>query len=120
MTAVPVPGDVPRSTGPAQLRGRLARWAVGLCLVSGVTFAISSAAIAIPYAVGEGSAVEDNWLAYALGLTAFAGLLGSLTAFVLAVVARLGPERGRLLWLPLGVFPAITLFLVLGEAFWWE
>jgi len=48
------------------------------------------------------------------------GLLASLAAFALAVVAQVKHERWALLWLPLSVFPALLAFLVLGEAFWWE
>ena len=47
------------------------------------------------------------------------GLLASLAAFALAVVAKLKHERGALLGPP-SVFPALLAFLVLGEAFWWE
>jgi hypothetical protein len=46
--------------------------------------------------------------------------LGSLAAFVLALIAKAMHERWALLWLPLCVFPAAALFLVLGEALWWE
>jgi len=49
-----------------------------------------------------------------------AGDLGALAAFVLAIVAKIRHERWTLLWLPLGVLPAVIVFLVLGEAFWWE
>ena len=108
------------STGSGRPRGGVTRWAVGLSLVCGATVAASFAAIAIPYAVGAEGAVEDTWLGLLLALTAFAGLFGSVAAFVLAIVAGTRHERWRLLWLPLCVFPAIALFLVLGEAFWWE
>lgn len=48
------------------------------------------------------------------------GLLASLTAFALAVVAKVKHERWTLLWFPLSVFPALFAFVVLGEVFWWE
>src|SRR3970282_1951542 len=50
----------------------------------------------------------------------FGGLLASLAAFALAVVAKVKHEQWALLWLPLSVFPALLAFLLLGEAFWWE
>jgi hypothetical protein len=48
------------------------------------------------------------------------GLLASLAAFALAVVAKVKHERWALLWLPLSVLPALLAFVVLGEALWWE
>jgi hypothetical protein len=38
----------------------------------------------------------------------------------MAIVAAVRRERWALLWVPLCVFPAIVLFISLGEAFWWE
>ena len=46
--------------------------------------------------------------------------VGTPWAFALALAARIRHEHARLLWLPLAVFPALVLFVVLGEAFWWE
>jgi hypothetical protein len=46
--------------------------------------------------------------------------VGSLAAFVLAMIAKIRHKRRPLLWLPVCVFPALVLFLVLGEGFWWE
>lgn len=36
------------------------------------------------------------------------------------LIAKVERDRWELLWLPLFAFPAFFLFLVLGEAFWWE
>ncbi len=120
MSVASVPGHVPASTGQGP-HGRLARWAVGLSAVCGLAVAMAIAIIAIAYAVGVESAVEDNWFGFLLVTMVLApGLLGSLLAFVLAIVARVRRERWTLLWLPLCVFPTVVLFLVLGEAFWWE
>lgn len=120
MTVDPVPGHVPASTGYGHPHGRLARWAVRLSAVFGAAFAASIAAVVIAYAVGSESAVEDTLLGAALAIIALTGLLGSLAAFLAAIVAKAQHERWTLLWLPLCVFPALLAFLVLGEAFWWE
>ena len=80
----------------------------------------AAAAIAIAYAIGEEGAVEDTTLGVVLTLIMAAGVLGSLAAFVMAIVAAVKRERWALLWLPLSVLPAIVLFVSLGEAFWWE
>ena len=89
-------------------------------MLSGVAFVAAFAAVAIPYAIGEEGAVEDTALGLTLALILGAGLLGSLAAFVMGIVAAVKRERWTLLWLPLGVFPAIFLFVSLGEAFLWE
>ena len=120
MTVAPVPGQVPRSTGSAAAHTRLARWAVGLSAVFGAAVVATIITFAVGYAVGGQSAIEDNWVAW-LGLAlALAGLLASLAAFGLAIVAKIRRERWTLLWAPLCAFPAFVAFLVLGEAFWWE
>jgi hypothetical protein len=75
---------------------------------------------AVGYAVGGQSAIEDNWVAVLGWIIPLVGLLASLAAFVLAIVAKIRRERWTLLWAPLCAFPAFAAFLVLGEAFWWE
>ena len=86
-----------------------------------VAIATSITTFAIAYAVGGASATEDNWVGYLVASMALGpGLLGSLAAFVLAIVVKVKHERWTLLWLPLCAFPAFLAFLVLGEAFWWE
>lgn len=75
----------------------------------------------MPTAVGAEKTIEDTWAGTLLAAIALVpGLGGSLLAFVLAIVARARRDRCRLLWLPLCTFPAVVLFLALGEAFWWE
>jgi hypothetical protein len=88
--------------------------------VCGGAFAASVATVALAYALGEESAVEDTWLGALLFITPAVGVLGSLAAFVLAFVAKVRHEHWAWLWLPLGVLPAMIVFVVLGEAFLWE
>ena len=116
MTVAPVPA----LGGSGQPHGRLARWAVELSALSGVAFVAAIAMVAIAYAIGEEDAVEDTALGVVLFLIPAAAVLGSLAAFVMAIVAAVKRERWALLWLPLSVLPAIVLFVSLGEAFWWE
>ena len=54
------------------------------------------------------------------GMVAAIAFLGSVAAFVLAIVAKVQHEHSVWLWLPLGLFPAMIVFVVLGEAFLWE
>lgn len=117
MTVVPVPGRVPAPTGYGDAHGRLARWAVRLSAVFGAAFAASAATVAIVYAVGEEGAVEDTWLGALLFLIPAIAFVASLAAFVMAVVAKAKKhEHWVWLWLPLGVLPAMIVFLVLAEA----
>jgi len=112
--------SVGASPGADERHGRPARWALWLSMICGGTFVASIATIAIAYAIGSEDAVDDTWWGMLLAGTGLAGLLGSLVAFVLALVARARRERWVPLWLPLLAFPAAIVFLVLGEAFWWE
>ena len=120
MVVARVPGHIPAPTGDGHPRGRLARWAVRLSAVFGATSVASIAAVVIAYAIGVESAVEDTVLGEFLGVMAVTGFLGSLAAFLAAIVATVRHEQWTLLWLPLCVFPALLALLVLGEAFWWE
>jgi hypothetical protein len=114
------PAHAPAPTGEGNPHDGFAGWAVRLSAVSGAVFGASVAAVAIAYAAGAESAVEDTLLGWVLGITASTGFLGSLAGFVAAIVAKIRRERWTLLWLPLSVFPAMLAFLVFGEAFWWE
>jgi cytochrome bd-type quinol oxidase subunit 2 len=120
ISIAPLPVHVRPSSG-RRGHGRLARWAVGLSAVCGLAIAASVVSIALAYAVGVERAVEDRWVGLLLVTVVLApGVAGSLLAFVLAIVARARRERWAFLWLPLSVFPAVVLYLVLGEAFRWE
>lgn len=120
MTVAPVPGRARHSVGPAPAHNRLVRWAVGLAAAVAVAIATSFVIFAVAYAIGGSGATEDNWVGFLVAVSLLGGLLASLAAFALAVVAKVKHERWALLWLPLSVFPALLAFLALGEAFWWE
>ncbi len=120
MVVAPVPRRMSTPCGQEHAHSRLARWAVGLSAGFGAALASSIAIIASTYAVGGGGGIEDTWLGMLLATVASVGVLGSLAAFGLAIVARVRRERWALLWLPLCLFPALFLFVMLGEAFWWE
>ena len=120
MTVAPVPGHAPISVGPAPAHSRLVRWAVGLEAAVAAAIATSLVTFAVAYAIGGSGATEDNWVGWLVAVLLLGGLLASLAAFALAIVAKVKHERWALLWLPLSVFPALLAFLVLGEAFWWE
>ena len=95
----------PVTAGSARAHARPARWAVWLSAGFGTVFAAAVATVAL---WGFG------------GPVAAVAVLGSLAAFVLALDAKLGHEPWAWLWLPLALFPAMLVFVVLGEAFWWE
>ena len=54
----------------------------------GVVFAVSVAVVAIAYAGGVERAVDDTLLGWVLGIMALTGFLGSLAAFLAAIVAK--------------------------------
>ena len=120
MAVAPVPGHAPISVGPAAAHSRLVRWAVGLEAEVAVAIATALVVFALSYAIGGSGATEDNWVGFLGMVSLLGGLLASLAALALAVVAKVKHERWTLLWLPLSVFPALLAFLLLGEAFWWE
>ncbi len=68
------------------------------------------------YAVGAEDHIEDTVLAGLLILTAAVGVLGSLAAFVTALVSRVKGERWNLLWIPLCTFPALAAFVLVWGA----
>jgi hypothetical protein len=120
MTVAPVPGHLPAPSGHGHPHVRLALWAVRLSAVFGAATAASIAAVVIVYAVGVENTAEDTWLGWFLGCMALTGFVGTLAAFLAAIVAKPRHEQWPPLWLPLCVFPALSAFLVVGEAFWWE
>ncbi len=120
MTVDPVPGRAPISAGPGHAHTQLARRAVGLAEVVAVVVAVSYAILGVAYAVGGSDAISDNWVGMLGAVALLGGLLASLVAFAMAVVARVKHEQWALLWLPLSLFPGLLIIVVLAETLWLE
>lgn len=103
--------DTPRSA-----RGQGSVW---LAALSGISFFLSTGAVAVAYALDAENRVEDTLLGALVAVVAAIGLVGALAAFGSALVVAVRDREARR-WLPLGVFPACVLFLALGEILWWE
>ena len=99
---------------------RTPRSVVTLSLAAAGVFAASVGTVAAFYATGREDAIEDTWAGALLVLAHGLGFVGSLVAFAGAVGARRRGDHSAALWIPLLVLPAIVLFVILGEAFWWE
>ena len=115
MTVNSVPGGVPASRESIVRSSPQARWAVALAAV----VAAGIPALAANYVVRGTGVADGAWATFVLGCALVAALAISLTAFTLSVTARLRHERGLLLWLPLTVFPALVVFVGIGENVWW-
>lgn len=111
-----------RGAHVATVRGAsgLTRLAFGLALAVLVVVAVAATTFAIAYGIGGADATSDNWVGVTGVVGLVAGLGGSVSAFGLAVAARLSHDHSGRLWLPLLLFPALLAFVELGEAFWWE
>ena len=120
MTAEPVPGPARSPAGPAGGHSRPSRWAVGLAAAVAAVIAVSYTIFAVALAVGGVGATEDTWVGLLGAVALLGGLVASLAAFALAVVAKVRHEQWGLLWLPLSLFPALLVVVVLGETLWWE
>lgn len=121
MSAVePTAGRAPSSTGPAQRQTRLARWAVGIAVAVVVLVGVSYAIFGLAWALGGEDAVSDTFVGYLAGFALVAGMLASLAAMVMAIVAKVKHQRRTLLWLPMGLFPALLVVVALVEALWME
>lgn len=102
----------PVSAGSGRPDDGLVRRAVGLSLVCGAMVGASLLITVICAAVGVDTA--------GIGMLLIVGVPGVLVAFVLATIAKARGEPWKPLWLPLGVFPATLLYLVLALLFLWE
>jgi hypothetical protein len=120
MTAQPVSSRASVPAGRDRAHTRLARWAVGIAAAVVVVILVSAVIFAVAYAVGGPGATEDNWVGLLGVVSLLGGLVASLAAFALALAAKIKHEQWALLWLPLLLFPALLVFPVLGELFWWE
>ncbi len=118
MGAHSLAAPVPTSGGSAH--GLVARWAVGLAAGVVVVIVASYVMFGVAYAVGGSDAVEDTWIGYLGAASLVGGLLLSLVAFALAIVAKFKHQRSTLLWLPLSVFPALLAIVTLAETLWIE
>ena len=120
MTARPAPERWSAPLDRSSRHTRLARSAVAIASVVAVAIVVSVAVFAAAYAVGGWAAIQDTGVGFIGAVSLLGGLVASLLAFVLAVTAVVKGDRWGLLWLPKLLFPAIAVFLVLGELFWWE
>jgi hypothetical protein len=115
MTVGPVPA--PRSfDGPAQL----GRWAVRLATGTLAVLVPSYTIVGVALAIGGQDAISDNWIGYLGGVALVGGLAVSLMAFLMALASRLRRRGVRWTWLPLSLFPALTLIVAAVELFWME
>jgi hypothetical protein len=103
-----------------QSDGRLARWAVGLAAGVVALLAVSYAIFGVAYAIDGSEAIDDTWVGYLGGISLIGGLLVSLVALALAIVATAKHERSSLIWLPLSLFPALLVVVVIAETLWIE
>ena len=120
MAARPSEGDRPVRLGPLAGHTRAGRWAVAIAAVVAVAILLAFATLAAAYVFGGWALIDDTWVGFIVAASLLGGLLASLVAFVLAIIAKVKHERWRLLWLAHLLFPALVAFLVLGELFWWE
>lgn len=116
----PAPGLDPGPAGPPGRPARPARVAVVLATAAGIAIVASYVILLLAWAVGGADAVEDTWVGFLGAVSLLGGMLVSLVAFVLAVVAKVRHERWKLLRLPLSFFPVLLATVVLGELFVFE
>lgn len=95
----------------------LTRWAVRLAAGVVVADVVAYSIVGAAYAVNGDAGISDNWVGMTGAVALLGGLAVSLVAFLMALAARLGHARHRLLWLPLAVFPVLLVGTVLLEAF---
>ena len=119
MTAHPVPSPPSVPVGREPGHTRSARWAVGIAAAVAVVILVSAAIFAVAYAVGA-RRHRGQRVGFLGAVSLLGGMVASLTALALALAAKIKHERWALLWLPLSLFPALFVFLVLGELFWWD
>ena len=120
MTGDPVSIRSRNSASGTNTTSRLSRCAVGVATVVAVVLAVTGAIFIVAFSSGGSDAISDNWIGLLGAIALIGGLIASFAAFVLAITAKIKREQSAWLWLPLLAFPAMLLFLLLGEVLWWE
>lgn len=120
MTGDPVSPQAHMRTDAARASSGLTRCAVGVAAVVAVVLALTGAIIITAFSSGGSDAISDNWIGLLGAIALIGGLIASFVAFLLAITAKIKREQSAWLWLPLLAFPAMLLFLLLGEVLWWE
>ena len=108
------------SDGSGAEANGVARVAVGLAVFVVVVIVVAYAIFFVALAIGGDDAISDTWVGYQAGFSLLGGLVVSLVALVLAIVAKVRHERSKLLWLPLSVFPTLLVLVVLAEVLSWS
>jgi hypothetical protein len=101
---------------PARGSG-VGRVAVVLATFVVVAVLVSYTILFVALAAGGDDAISDTWVGFQAAFVLLGGLLLSLVAFVMAIVARVRHERSTLLRLPMALFPTLMVLLVLAELF---
>ena len=111
-------------TRPAHLAPRrgdaatfLGRTAVEVAAATVLALTVAVGVCGVAWAAGVDPA-SGTWVAGLGAVALFGGLTLSFFPFVAAVVSRLRRDRGRWLWLPLTLFPALSVVAVVFWAFW--
>jgi LPXTG-motif cell wall-anchored protein len=93
---------------------RQARRAVGLAAGVVVALAASHMIYGMTWATTGRNRLADTGVETMNAIAYLGGLLASLVAFVLAIVARVKHESWTLLWLPLSLFPTLVAIMALA------
>ena len=101
----------------ATAAGGSARRLAGLALV---VLVLGAVLFAGAWAIGGDDAVSDNWVGMTVVVALFMGLIGTFTAFLVALYEGWRHRTWSRLWLPLAAFPAVVLVVGLLEAFVFE
>jgi hypothetical protein len=95
----------------------LARLAVGLAALVVIVVVVPYTFFFVAFAGGGDDAISDTWVGALGGVSLLGGLVVSLVALMMAIVAKVRRDRSQLLWLPLSVFPTLLALVVLAELF---
>jgi hypothetical protein len=98
----------------------LARWAIGIAGGALAVIVVSYSIFGLTWAIAGEDAVSDNFVGYLAGFALVAGLLASLVAFVMALVAHVKQQRKALLWLPMVLLPTLIIGVTVVEVLWTE